>query len=61
MINSKDNDALTELARRKDPDCKDWHCYVFGHWVCYICNNLIENPEEHGLVHLEEKALAAFR
>jgi hypothetical protein len=61
MINQKDNDALTMLAQREDPDCKHWNCYVEGHWICYICHNPIADPEEHGIKHLDEKAMSAFR
>lgn len=61
MINQKDNDALLMLAQRKDPDCTRWNCYVLGYWVCYICNNPITDPEEHGLQHLDEADISAFR
>lgn len=61
MIHKKDNDVLIELARRHDPNCKDWHCYVLGYWVCYICHNPITDPEEHGIKHLEEMGLDSFR
>jgi len=61
MINRNDNEVLTLLAQRKNPNCPHWNCYVLGYWVCYICNNPITDPEEHGLKHLDENDLSLFR